>query len=250
VTAAPTAADRERLAAALEIVALVEDSFPSSRFNDEHRRQYATDVATLDPAEAAAAVEVLKRSGREFAPPAGDVVREVARLQVGAPDWADVKRSLILRQDAIERARSEATAWECPYGECDGTGFAGFDDPTSRDASPCRCRPEMLAARRAADELHPLVREFIEEGFVTWGEIDTVGQGGRDAATIESQMRVKWQTFATRAVESRAIAMIAGPPTLRRLEQARAEDGPRRRHDAKHLGAAVDAVIGALPRAS
>lgn len=225
MTADPDA--RRQLARALRLVALVEDSWPSARFNDGHREQYAKDIAHLDPEEAAAAVEVLKRSGREFAPPAGDVAREVARLQIGAPDWVDVKRSLIRRQEAMERARGEVVEWTCPHGECDGSGFTGFADPSARDAAPCRCRPARLASMRAADELHPLVQEFIEEGFVTWGEVDAVGQGGRDAATLEAQMRVKWETFARRAVESRAIAAIEGPPSLLRLEQARDEDGQR-----------------------
>jgi ribonucleoside-diphosphate reductase alpha chain len=50
------------------------------------------------------------------------------------------------------------------------------------------------------------------------------------ATTLESQMRTKWNAFAQRAVESRAIGALEGPPSLRRLEQARAEDAPRRPH--------------------
>lgn len=241
------AAARERLADALELVALVEKSWASARFHDGHREQYANDIAHLDPDEARAAIEVLKRSGREFAPPAGDVAREVARLQLGAPDWADVKRSLIHRQEAIERSRGEVVEWTCPHDACDGSGFVGFSDPTARDATPCECRPARLASMRVADELHPLVQEFIEEGFVTWGEVDAVGQGGRDAAMLEAQMRVKWETFARRAVESRAIAAVEGPPSLRRLEQARDEDGQRAGRGRGQLGRPDYAA--ALPRA-
>ena len=93
MTVTPTREQAERFAAALELVALIEDSFPSSRFNDEERKQYAKDVLHLDPLEAEAAVEVLKRSpggdgrARQFAPTAGEVGLEVARLQLDAPDW-------------------------------------------------------------------------------------------------------------------------------------------------------------------
>lgn len=235
MTATASPADRERLAAALELAALVEESFPSSRFTDDQRRRYAADVVHLDAAEAAAAVAVLKRSGRQFAPTAGEVCREVARLQLGAPEWGEVKRQLVMRQEAIVAGRDAPIAWACPFDACDGGGFV-FAEATN-DAHDCECRPARTAAIRRADELHPLVREFIDKSYVTWGEIDAVGQGGRDAATIEAQMRRKWEAFADRAVETRAIAAVEGPPTLARLEQARDEDAPRRRADLVLAGA-------------
>lgn len=227
-----SAADRERLARALEVTALVEDSFPSSRFSDEQRLQYAKDIAHLDPDEATAAVEVLKRSPsadgrpRQFAPTAGEVALEVARLQIDAPDWGEVKRQLVKRWEAMIASRDEPDTWTCPVDRCDGSGFVHLPD---NDSTDCECRPAKIAARRAASTLHPLVREFAEEGYVTWGEIDTVGQGGD--TTLEAQMRSKWDAFAGRAVQTRAIAALDGPPTLRRLDQARTEDGRTSRRE-------------------
>jgi hypothetical protein len=240
----------EQLAAALELVATVEESFPSSRFNDEQRLQYAKDVAHLDVAEAAAAVEVLKRTptidgrSRQFAPTAGEVALEVARLQIDAPDWGEVKRQLVKRHEAIIASRDAPNDWTCPLEACDGTGFIDVSTPElPNTVTDCKCRPARTAARQGADELHPLLREFISAGYVTWGEVDTVGQGGE--TTLEAQMRAKWDAFARRAVETRAIAAIDAPPTLRRLEEARDEDAPRRR-----AGLERPQYTAALPRAS
>jgi len=248
----PAVADRERMARALELVALVEESFPAARFNDEHRKRYAADVVHLDPDEAVAAVEVLKRTpgrdGRapEFPPPAGDVCREVARLQVDAPDWGEVKRQLVKRWEATIEARERPDGWTCPHDRCDGSGIVHHDE--KNDSWPCECRAAMIAARRLADPLHPLLREFIDEGYVTWTEVEAVGRGM--ATTLESQMRAKWEAFARQAVESRAIASLDGPPTLRRLERARDEDGLRSGHEPRRLGAAVDGVVAALTSGS
>lgn len=223
------AADRERLAAALELVALVEESFPAARFTDDHRKRYAADVMHLDPDEAVAAVEVLKRStgrdGRapEFPPPAGDVCREVARLQLDAPDWGECKRQLVKRWEATVLFRDKGDDWTCPHDACDGSGFVHHEE--RNDSTDCECRPAMITARRQANALHPLLREFVEAGYVTWDEIETVGRGG--ATTLEAQMRAKWDAFARQAVESRVIAALAGPPTLRRLERAREDDDRR-----------------------
>lgn len=245
-----TPAAAERLADALELAAFVEDSFPSSRFNDSERRQYATDVAHLDPAEARAAVEVLKRTPtsdgrpRQFAPTAGEVAHEVARLQLDAPDWGEVKRQVVSRQRAIVVARERDFEWTCPARRCDGTGFVDISTPeTPNTVTDCECRPSRTAAKGKLDELHPLLREFIAAGYVTWGEVEDLGAGSD--TTLEAQMRDKWQAFARRAVESRAIAALEGPPTLRRLDEARGEDGPRRRRELKRIG--FDVVASLAP---
>lgn len=237
-------ADRERMARALELVALVEESWTSARYTNDHRKRYAADVLHLDPDEAVAAVEVLKRSGREFPPQAGDVALEVARLQIDAPEWGEVKRQLVQRWDATVEARERPDDWKCPYGRCDGSGFVHADD--ANDATDCECRPEKREARRG-EPLHPLLREFIEERYVTWGEVELVGQGAN--TTLEAQMRQKWEAFAGRAVRSRVIAALEGPPTLKRLASARAEDAPRREGMAQ-LGRAVGDVVAALQRGS
>jgi hypothetical protein len=239
------AARRERLAAALELVALVEQSFPSARFTDEHRKAYAADVAHLDPAEAAAAVEVIKRQpGREFAPTAGAVCHEVARLQLDAPDWGDVKRQVVARQREVVAGRERDFEWDCPAGRCDGSGFVDIStSELPNTVTDCECRPARLAKRAYHELLHPLVLEFVRDGFVTWGELEDLGAGGD--TTLEAQMRDKWQAFARRAVESRAIAALDAPSSMRRLQQARAEDDRTTRRE---LGRPD--YLAALPQAS
>lgn len=239
----------ERLADALDIVKFVEASFPSARFTNAHRERYAADIVHLDPVEVLAAVEVLKRTARadgrasEFPPPAGDVCREVAKLQLDAPDWSECKRQLVRRWDATVEARDRVDDWRCPHDLCDGSGFVVDEDTNS--AWDCDCRPARREARRG-EPLHPLLREFIDDGYVTWGEVEAVGRGM--ATTLEAQMRAKWIAFSERAVQSRAIAAIEGPPTLRRLGSARHEDALRGGRPVRQIGAAVDAVVAALPR--
>lgn len=239
----------DRLADALEIVEFVEHSFPAARFTNEHRQRYAADIVHLNPAEVLAAVEVLKRTAKsggrasEFPPPPGDVCREVAKLQLDAPDWAECKRQLVKRWEATVVAREAAEDWVCPHGRCDGSGFVVDEDTNS--AWNCDCRAARREARRG-EPLHPLLREFIDERYVTWGEVELVGQGAN--TTLEAQMRAKWIAFADRAVQSRAIAALEGPPTLHRLNSARHEDSLRGGRPVRQIGAAVDAVVAALPR--
>lgn len=240
--------DRRRLAGALRLVALVEASWPSSRFEDQHRKRYAEDIAHLDQEEARAAVETLKRSGREFAPTAGEIAREVARLQLDAPDWSIVKRQLIQRHAAIVADEDPVADWECPTGRCDGSGFVDVSTPAlPNTVTDCSCRPERLAAARRANPLHPLVREWVNGRYVTWTELADVATGdGRDARALEAQMRSKWDAYAARAIDSRVLAAVQGPGTLTRLDAARAEDTPRRDPD----DLAKPDYLAALPPAS
>jgi hypothetical protein len=221
-------AERTKLAGALEVVARVEEIWKNARLDDDDRRRYAHDICQVDPAEALTAVEVLARSGREFAPTAPMVLLEVARLQVDAPDWGDVKRQLVARRVAMQAAVGERREWTCPDGRCDGSGFVFSDSasPHKRSNAPCSCRPAMIADRRRESGLHPLVREFVTAGYATWGEVDTIAAG--EATTLEAQMRMKWEQFSQRAVLSRAIAHVEGPASLRRLDTARQEDAGRK----------------------
>lgn len=209
---------------ALELVALVVERWPSARLDDGHMRRFAEEIVDLDAAECRAALDALYRSRREFVPTAGAVRYELAALQLGAPEWADVKRQLVKRHEALQAWTPPE--WTCPHGECDGGGWTVTErDDGADDASHCRCWDERQASRRLADSLDPLVREFIADRYVTWGEVEAVGQG--NATTLEAQMRQKWDVFRHRAVESRAFATIDAAPDLPRLEQAREEDAPR-----------------------
>lgn len=220
---------------ALELVALIMERWTTLKLDRAQQVRYAEDLEGLDVVSARSAVDVIHRSGRQWAPNAGEVRREAARLELGAPDWTEVKRSL------IERSRQMANyvpePWVCPYAECDGDGWTEHPEKPKSNR-PCRCRPERQAARRLADTLDPLVREFIGDGYVTWREVDKLGAAMADSAslTLEAQMRTKWDSFAARAIESRAIASIEGAEHLPRLEQARDEDGPRRKPSRGQLG--------------
>lgn len=222
--------------------------------------QYLTDLHDLDADNVATAVVAIAAEGSDRPPTAGRIRLKVAELQLGAPIWADVKRQLIDRQDRMRTW--EPPEWTCPYEECGGSGFAerreaytyttvkrenGRIEAERREAErditcDCRCRPERIASRRMAESLHPLVREFIAEKYVTWDEVETVGKGG--ATTLEAQMRTKWEAFIHRAAESRVLAAVDAPAGMQRIEAARSED--ERRGGPRRLSA--DGIAGMLER--
>lgn len=51
----------------------------------------------------------------------------------------------------------------CPVGECDGTGFV-IDEATD-EASPCRCRPQRVAAARTRSLASTIPERFRHAGF-------------------------------------------------------------------------------------
>lgn len=52
---------------------------------------------------------------------------------------------------------------KCPYGICDGSGFV-YDEATNT-ASDCRCRPTIIARRRAHELSAVIPRRYAEIGF-------------------------------------------------------------------------------------
>lgn len=214
---------------AIDLVALALERWPAPKLDAAQQRRYAEDVVDLDADEARAALDALYGEGPEFRPNAGTLRRKVAALQLGAPDWAEVKRQLVERHVRLARARDERReqedAWACTVGRCDGSGWV--EHTAERAASPCPCRPAMLEARRKLDMLAPLVREFFDLGYATWAEVDALCSSVN--TTLEAQMRDKWNRFAARAVESRVLASIEGAPDLPRLEEARRDDERRSR---------------------
>jgi DNA replication protein DnaC len=52
---------------------------------------------------------------------------------------------------------------ECPYSDCDGSGFVV--DETTNTASPCRCRPERVTRRRAQKLSQAIPRRFENLSF-------------------------------------------------------------------------------------
>lgn len=247
-----TTADRARVADALELVALVCDRWPRPELNDDQLKRYAEDIADFDPATMRAAIDAYHRDqGGHFQPTAGELRRRAALLELAPPEWMDVRRQLVERRVAM-RAFNPAP-WACPVGACDGSGLVLPEDPWDHEANAlatptrCECAPARREHFKMADTLAPLVREFIDEKFVTWAEVDKIGEALGDSATstLESQVREKWKAFASRAVESRVLASIEAAPDLARLEQARDEDEPRRQQQRGALGRPNFA--GALP---
>ena len=51
----------------------------------------------------------------------------------------------------------------CPYGRCDGTGFV--DDPATRTAAPCRCRPARVARSRSLSLSAVIPRKYRGVSF-------------------------------------------------------------------------------------
>jgi hypothetical protein len=169
-------------------------------------------------------LDALSGDGREFRPNAGDVRRRVAALQLGAPDWAEVKAQLVARHVHLARRDPDADRWTCPEGTCDGSGWVEVGE---REAQRCPCYAARVEASRALDLLAPLVREFFDDGYVTWAEVDELCSSVN--TTLEAQARDKWNRFVARAVESRVLAAIEGAPDLPRIEEARHADARRSR---------------------
>ncbi|MDQ3607340.1 MAG: ATP-binding protein [Actinomycetota bacterium] len=51
----------------------------------------------------------------------------------------------------------------CPYGRCDGSGFV--DDPATRTAAPCRCRPARVARSRSRSLSAVIPRKYRGVSF-------------------------------------------------------------------------------------
>jgi DNA replication protein DnaC len=53
--------------------------------------------------------------------------------------------------------------WRCPYGACEGDGLL-FDEE-SRTARPCRCRPQLIAQRKARSLSAVIPRRYRDASF-------------------------------------------------------------------------------------
>lgn len=208
------------------------------------------DLVNVPVAEAQAAIAAIAASGQrsaEFVPTPGQILRKVAELDIAPLGWDEVRRQLIKRMGEVERL-SKSFRWTCPDGRCGGDGM--IVDEATRTGSPCSCRPRYIAARRGIGELDPMVRQWIDDGFVTWTEVGTVAEGD---LTAEAQMRTKWEAHAARAVESRVLVLLPSAAPSRRLEQAKVEDerltvGKRQHGAMRTLGAGptgADSVLEA-----
>lgn len=178
-------------------------------------------VSLVDARAALAAIGLAGDRDAAFVPTPGMILRKVAELAVAPLGWDEVRRQLVKRCDEVDALNrpNARFAWTCPYDLCDGDGLVV--DEEARTAGDCRCRPEYIAARRAVGELDAMVRQWIDDRYVTWPEVRSVAEGD---STVEAQMRQKWEAYANRAIESRALVLLPNAAPSRRLAQAEAED--------------------------
>jgi DNA replication protein DnaC len=80
---------------------------------------------------------------------------------------------------------------DCPYGECDGSGFVV--DTEARETRACRCRPERIAAARGRRLSAKIPRRFAGVGFdrppVTDIDPTVVGEVRRYVKDLDENLR-------------------------------------------------------------
>ena len=181
-------------------------------------QSYADDLAPLPYGDALAAVETLARGANDFPPSSGDIVLAVARAQVAPPEWDEVRVQLLRRREELRLFRERG--WVCTQSEnpCDGTGFVV--DEVAREAVACGCRNAYVVAVRESQVLAPLVRAWIDEGGIATSDIDEIAGGD---TTVEAQARDRWQSWAARLVNARAVSTVPSPAELEARENRRSE---------------------------
>lgn len=200
------------------------NAWPEAKLTGDAVKFYGMELKDSSFASAVAAVRVLGREGKFKIPTAGQIRRKMVELEVDAPGWEEVRRSLNERRAAIERKKGETFTWTCPDGRCDGSGF--LVDEEANAARHCGCFQDRLAARRHTVALHPMIQEFLDRGYVTLREVEEVcDTGRRDRSTLEAQMREKWNAYVNDQVSSRAMADLPAPETMKRIERAKGEPG-------------------------
>jgi hypothetical protein len=172
------------------LMKLVMAGWPDTALDEDAVKFYAMELEPLEFAAAATAVRALNRKAREFvrAPTAGQIRRKVIELTVNPPTWAEVNGACRRLIDAGVGG---------PYG--------GFDGVKRR------------VAAIVADQ-HQLTRAFIEEVGTAQvrAHLDDGGGG-------EARLRSKWEAWLEDRMDSYALADLSAPPSMARIERARAE---------------------------
>lgn len=193
--------------------------------------------------QCSAAVHAISRTGVAWAPEAGQIRLEAARLEVAPLEWDAVRQQLLRRRDELAR-RDDGEPFTWDHEPCGGTSVL----VTGREAAWCDCRADYVAAMRAENTLDPLIRLWLDERFVTWDDIDRVATD----TTAEAQVRKKWEAFADRMIRARVMRGLPNAQGSRALEQAREQDdrriGQERRRSALRasLGAGTGADLVAM----
>jgi hypothetical protein len=224
---------------AAETLQVVMSRWSRPVFEPGEQQRYLDDLLPLDAAEARTAIDLIHASGgQRFRPQVGDIINSIARAQLDAPDWPEVRRQLNERSAEVERRREESFEWTCPEAACDGSGWILVVEEVEvlgtkahvRNGARCACYEARKTATQVSDNLHPLVREWIREGYITWPEVeDLTDVERRDRATLEAQARDKWGAFTSRAIRARAMAVagIKAPASMRAITEGRREDSRR-----------------------
>ncbi len=201
---------------------LVAATWPEADLTPDVTKVYSMDLSDQGFGPACAAVRVLAREGRYKVPSAGTIRRRMTELELDAPDWGEVRRALNERRAQMERRREQKLDWTCPAGTCEGDGWVV--DVETNSARKCSCFQERLAASRQTVQLHPLIQEFLDRGYVTLVEVEEVGSPDtKNRTTLEAQMREKWRAFVEDQVSSSVMADLPAGTGLPRIERARNE---------------------------
>jgi hypothetical protein len=151
--------------------------------------EYPDDLLAFPVEQVQAALDSLYRSGREFPPNAAQIRREIFRLIVDLPEWAEVRRAL-------------EQAWRLPTSVWRG-----------RELPPADRRAEAL------EREHPAIRAFAE--LLGPAEVER----GLSDSTGEAQIRGKWERLVAKAEKDAALVGLPAAEGLRAIERANA--GPR-----------------------
>lgn len=202
---------------------------------------YRIALEPLPYGDAMAAVEMIAASGdAPFPPSAGDLAHKVAENAVAPIEWDEVKRQLLLRADELRTL--DDVRWTCTTGRCDGSTWVVN---ARREAEACSCREDYIASRRRTDLLDPLVRTWIDQGYVTWDEVDKLAAGD---TTVEAQSRDRWRAYVNRLVNARVVAGMkegAGVPVVERAREHVARSLEQVRRAALPAAPGLD-VLGAI----
>lgn len=201
----PTIADKPSVWA--HLAAEMRDRWPQSKLTPKTIAQWGEDVADLPAEHVRAAVEVLARTERQFAPQPGEIRAEVTRLRLDVPDWGEVLGTFRL---LASTPKVLVTGWE---------------EEVDEDGHEVARRLAVHPRQEAIAAAHPLVGVFIE--LVTWASVE-VAVGIDGDGSDEARLRVKWEQFVRRLERDESMADLAPVEELSALQGASERRAPRR----------------------
>lgn len=201
----------------LDIAADIRDRWPHSDLDEDALKRQGEDLSDLPGAHVRAAVEVIARGDREFAPSAGVIRKKVIELRLDAPPWAEVLNQLEELQEVPQ------------------TKLMGFKWVNDTEVQVLTAHPRAEALKRE----HPLIAGFVET--VGWKQIDRgLHAGGND----EARLRQKWDAYRKGVERDAEVAGLEPVEGLPALERVAGRDGQPAR-----VGSVLDRVLGSLAEA-